>query len=241
MWTIIPIEIGALEITAVMALNRSGVYHDPGQRLTVPCYSWLLEEAQTGRKVLVDGGLPVEPDSDKWGGARFHCTAQQKENQNALKNMVLDFVVQTHLHWDSAGGLTHLAGKPEIYVQRAEIQYAVAPYSIEREFYGFGEVGQMPFFAELYHQYRLLDGDQELTDGLSVMHLPGHTPGFQAVLVETAQGAVLLAGDLIYTKENLTLQLPPGIRTDTAAAVGSIKKISRMQAAIWPGHERYVK
>ena len=75
-----------------------------------------------------------------------------------------------------------------------------------------------------------------VADGIEVILVPGHTKGQQAVVVETAQGKYVLAGDLLYSWINIypditefidikgnripcTPQLghafyPPGIHTD---------------------------
>jgi glyoxylase-like metal-dependent hydrolase (beta-lactamase superfamily II) len=48
-----------------------------------------------------------------------------------------------------------------------------------------------------------LDGDADLFDGVSVLFTPGHSPGHQSVVVETADGLVVLGGDVTYSMREL--------------------------------------
>ena len=99
-------------------------------------------------------------------------------------------VINTHLHFDHCGGNRRFAGTP-IYVQRAELEAAVEPGYLE-EWVRFPGA-----------DYVELDGDAQLADGVSVLFTPGHSPGHQAVVVETDEGSVVLAGDVTYSMREL--------------------------------------
>lgn len=58
-----------------------------------------------------------------------------------------------------------------------------------------------------------LDGDAEIADGVRVIVTPGHTPGHQSVLVETADGRYCVTGDAVMQYENLEKRIPPGFHT----------------------------
>jgi N-acyl homoserine lactone hydrolase len=107
-------------------------------------------------------------------------------------------VVNTHLHFDHCGGNRRFAGTPT-YVQRAELAAAVEPdYLVE----------WVHFDGESYVE---VDGDTELFDGVSVLFTPGHSAGHQAVVVETADGLVVLAGDVTYSMRELIDGATPSI------------------------------
>jgi N-acyl homoserine lactone hydrolase len=93
-------------------------------------------------------------------------------------------------HFDHCGGNRRYAGTPT-YVQRAELEAAVAPTYLE-------EWARFP--GESYVE---LDGDAELFPGVSVLFTPGHSPGHQAVVVETGEGLVVLGGDVTYSMREL--------------------------------------
>ena len=51
--------------------------------------------------------------------------------------------------------------------------------------------------------FELVDGDVELFDGVRTLFTPGHSPGHQAVEVDTKDGTYILAGDAIFLLDNL--------------------------------------
>jgi glyoxylase-like metal-dependent hydrolase (beta-lactamase superfamily II) len=61
-------------------------------------------------------------------------------------------------------------------------------------------------------KYVEVDGDADLFAGVSVLFTPGHTPGHQSVLVETAEGVVVLGGDVTYSMRELIDGTTPSIR-----------------------------
>lgn len=97
----------------------------------------------------------------------------------------IDFVVNTHLHFDHCGGNRLFAGTP-IYVQRRELEDArtESDYTI-REWVDAPGV-----------QYVPVDGELELLPGIRLVPAPGHTRGTQVVVVETGGRPVVLCGDV---------------------------------------------
>ena len=108
-------------------------------------------------------------------------------------------VVNTHLHFDHCGGNRRFAGTPT-YVQRAELEAAVEPGYL---------VDWVHFDGESYVE---VDGDADLFPGVSVLFTPGHSAGHQAVVVETADGVVVLGGDVTYSMRELIDGPTPSIR-----------------------------
>jgi N-acyl homoserine lactone hydrolase len=107
-------------------------------------------------------------------------------------------VINTHLHFDHCGGNRRFAGTPT-YVQRAELEAAVAPDYLEEWVHFPGE------------SYVELDGDAELFHGVSVLFTPGHSAGHQAVLVDADDGLVVLGGDVTYSMRELVEGTTPSI------------------------------
>jgi N-acyl homoserine lactone hydrolase len=144
---------------------------------TLPVHAWLVD----GR-VLVDTGMvDSTPELDaEWGIAL--------EPWPELDGV--ECVVNTHLHFDHCGGNRRFAGTPT-YVQRAELDAVSEPdYLVEWVRFEGAD-------------YRPLDGDEELFDGISVLVSPGHSPGHQCVVVETEEGLVVLGGDVTYSMGDL--------------------------------------
>ncbi len=84
-------------------------------------------------------------------------------------------------------------------MQRAELEAAVAPSYLEEWVHFPGE------------SYIALDGDAQLFAGVSVLFTPGHSAGHQAVVVETDDGVVVLAGDVTYSMRELIGAATPSI------------------------------
>src|SRR4051794_14418550 len=97
----------------------------------------------------------------------------------------VDVVVNTHLHFDHCGGNHLFAGRP-IYVQRQELEDART-----QDDYTIREWVDAPGVT-----YVAVDGELELLSGVHLVPAPGHTPGLQAVVVDTDAGPIVFGGDV---------------------------------------------
>jgi N-acyl homoserine lactone hydrolase len=129
-------------------------------------------------------------------------------------------VVMTHLHTDHAGGLHHFPDN-EILVSRAELDYAVGlrgrlrgypnkrwPAWFRPTLVDLPDVAFGPFPASM-----------ALTEAgdVTLVPVPGHSPGQLAVVVEDGDKAVFLAGDSSYTQDALLRGVVDGVGPDEAA------------------------
>jgi N-acyl homoserine lactone hydrolase len=130
-------------------------------------------------RILVDTGMiDSTPELDAEWGVRFDA--------DLIPRDVL-CVINTHLHFDHCGGNRLFPGVP-IHLQRAEREAARADdYTIPE---------WVEFEGATYVEH---DGEAEILAGVRVVPTPGHTPGHQSVLVDTADGVVVVAGDVGYT------------------------------------------
>jgi N-acyl homoserine lactone hydrolase len=101
-------------------------------------------------------------------------------------------VVNTHLHWDHCSN-NDLFPTARVMVQRRELDYAPRPVRWHSLTYEAG-LSVEPAWTRVRHQLHPVDGDVEIAPGVSVVALPGHTPGSQGVLVEGADRRYLIAG-----------------------------------------------
>ncbi|MGZ4333476.1 MAG: MBL fold metallo-hydrolase [Gaiellaceae bacterium] len=144
-----------------------------------PVFGWTI--ATGAGTVLVDTGMvDSTPQLDADWGPVLHDWQ--------VPDVVA--VVNTHLHFDHCGGNRRYAGTPT-YVQAVELAAAVEPAYLE---------DWVRFPGSSYVE---LDGDAVLFDGVSVLFTPGHSPGHQAVVVETGEGTVVLGGDVTYSMREL--------------------------------------
>jgi glyoxylase-like metal-dependent hydrolase (beta-lactamase superfamily II) len=119
-------------------------------------------------------------------------------------------VVNTHFHFDHAGGnTTRLAdgrivptfSNAEYYIQREEWRCALEP----------NERTQRSYLLENYEilstldRLILLDGNAEILPGIEVLKTPGHTEHHQSVIVRSEGETVCFLGDLIPTSSHIPL------------------------------------
>ncbi|MDR6861746.1 N-acyl homoserine lactonase family protein [Phycicoccus sp. 3266] len=152
----------------------------------MPVYVHVLDHP--GGRVLVDTGMtelhPAVADMDP--------RLVPLSEQDGFDVDSIDLVVNTHLHYDHCGGNHLFAGRP-VHVQRRELEDALG-----RDDYTIREWVDAPGV-----EYVPVDGEHELLPGIRLVPAPGHTAGSQVVLVDTADGQVVIAGDTAVFFEEL--------------------------------------
>ena len=216
---------------------------DIGQKIKAPVISLLLIHEQG--PVLVDTGLNPEGLTNPEGawGARAKLIKPELTELDDIRNRLKEaglrvedvkMVILTHLHWDHTGGLRFFTHCP-IVVQKEEHRFAYQPDS-------FVAAQYMPNHINFQLQYRLLEGDQVLLPGISVMKTQGHTPGHQSVLIRLGSGAFFIfAGDTISLEDNLTYKNPGSNSWSAHQSTESIYRLEHLSqllpAQIIPSHD----
>lgn len=210
MWKVTPVYLGS------MVVDRGMLVGEPGRRGEVAFWAWLL--SRDGFHVLVDTG----PCSAEEATAHHNPTTRSDGDRlvsrlagHGVSPADVRLVINTHLHWDHCYG-NDLFPQARIVVQEAELRYAVWPLPKDRRYYEV-DLGKFPFLAG-YQRIAALKGDRRLLPGLEVILTPGHTPGSQTVLVETAGGICALPGDLVPLFESVVpeqLLLRPSLIYDS--------------------------
>jgi glyoxylase-like metal-dependent hydrolase (beta-lactamase superfamily II) len=198
----------------------------------------LLVEHPIG-PVLIDTGLGNKES------ARFQ-TLYAVENGGASGRTMLEdgllavgvrpedvqLVINTHLHFDHAGGNTYRDADGTIrpsfpnaryVVQRGE--YHFATHATERTSASY----LAPNFVPLM-EAGLIDeviGTAEIARGLSVLPSPGHTPFHQSVLVESAGETVCFLGDVVPTAAHLPLPWIMGYDVEPLVTLESKRRVLR--------------
>ncbi|MGH2714383.1 MAG: N-acyl homoserine lactonase family protein [Thermoleophilaceae bacterium] len=143
-------------------------------------------------------------------------------------------VVLTHLHTDHAGGLHHFEDN-EILVSRAEREFAVGlrgrlrgypnrrwPAWFDPTLVGLPPVQRGPFPASM-----------PLTEAgdVTLVPVPGHSPGQLAVIVEDGDHSVFLAADSSYTEDAMLRGAVDGVGLDEDAERVTHERIRTYAAA----------
>jgi N-acyl homoserine lactone hydrolase len=157
--------------------------------------------AMAGRRGVVMGYAVRHPDGVLLFDTGFGFgNAELDENYAPVGRPVLDLlrqagiardeitaVVNCHLHPDHAGQNGAFPGI-QIHVQSAEWELAhTTDHTI------------LEWIDAPGATYLLVDGDHEITPGIRIIATPGHTRGHQSLVVDTADGPVVLAGQACYT------------------------------------------
>ncbi len=211
---------------------------DPGQ-MTIPALFFYIEGAD--RNILVDtGGSGEELRKNSQFGAPWEEVISFEENlaRVGITPDDVDIVIQTHLHFDHALN-TRKCRNAKVYVQRNELAQAKDPHPLTSQMYRwFGKGGK-----DL--NYRVVDGDTQLVPGVELLSVPGHSPGCQAVAVNTCKGKVIITGfcailenfDPLPPFRSLVPVICPGIHLNAVQAYESLWRVKNMADVILPMHE----
>ena len=119
-------------------------------------------------------------------------------------------VINTHLHFDHAGGNTSIGADGQLsstfpnatyVVQQGELDFAM----------GANERTAASYFPANWDsisaakRLRTVEGDTELLPGISLRRTPGHTPFHQSVLLRSGGQTGCFLGDLVPTSHHLPL------------------------------------
>jgi N-acyl homoserine lactone hydrolase len=207
----------------------------------LPLIMFVIEGGEA--PIVVDTGADVSR-SLPHHGIRMEQTDDEHPDA-ALRNSGVDpadvrLVVNTHLHWDHSSN-NHVFPNAEVVVQRRELEFAKDPVMWHRRQFEI-----LPGLEAAWRrgetQIRAVEGDVTLAPGVSVVSLPGHTPGSQGVLVEAASRRYLIAGDCVYLYENWegdseAPHIPVGLYTDLEAYEQSVRKIESLDCEVIPSHD----
>jgi glyoxylase-like metal-dependent hydrolase (beta-lactamase superfamily II) len=149
-------------------------------------------------------------------------------------------VFLSHLHWDHSSGLD-MFPNAEVYVQKSELQWAIAPLPAQDAMYGWrGPDAPLPKWLQSRPRMTIVDGDFEFAPGLQFLHLPGHSPGCMGLCCDTAGGRHVIACDAVPMFENIEDNVPPGTYVDLNDAYRSLARIRAISGTVLPSHDARV-
>jgi glyoxylase-like metal-dependent hydrolase (beta-lactamase superfamily II) len=165
-----------------------------------------------GKNILIDTGIGNKGDE------RF-CDIYAVDRRPSIEESLariglaprdIDLVVNTHFHFDHAGGNTTRLPNGEVaptfqraeyYIQRREWEFAMAPNERTRGSY-------LPENYEVLSKLdriNFVEGNAEILPGLRVVVTPGHTEHHQSVIVQSEGETVCFLGDLVPTISHIPL------------------------------------
>jgi glyoxylase-like metal-dependent hydrolase (beta-lactamase superfamily II) len=200
-----------------------------GKRIWLPIYVFYLEGGD--KKILVDTGLEqfmVPP------GVAEELGLTVMEFEEALASVGLtpediDIIIHTHLHNDHCEN-DYKCTNAKVYVQKAEYDFFQEPHPVDHR-----------YFPDLLDDVDLevIDGDQEIVPGVRVMLTPGHSPGGQSVVVDTAEGKAVITG-FCCNDQNFPASgpcVPCGVHLNLIDAYNSLHRAREEADILLPLHD----
>jgi glyoxylase-like metal-dependent hydrolase (beta-lactamase superfamily II) len=239
------LKIIAMPSGAVRGLSGSSVTYMRNQDKVFDLAMIMFAVVGGEHPVMVDTGTPpVEYVRKHHGYERFQ-RPEEEEPSAVLARAGIDpaevgTVIFTHLHWDHCCN-TELFPNAKFIVQAKELAFAMDPIPLFRKAYQRTATVNPPWLPVL-NRLETVRGRVAVLPGISVIPLPGHTPGSQGVLVETDAGLYLLAGDCLDRYENwegdaLLKHLPGGSFTNLHDYMDSFDVIESLNCEVIPGHD----
>jgi len=148
-------------------------------------------------------------------------------------------VIDTHLHFDHAGGNTYRDARGDVRLTFPRARYVVqggeyhyATHLNERTAASYFAHNFVPVFES--GRFDFVDGEQEIVPGIRVLPTPGHTPFHQSVLLDTGTDLVCLLADLVPTAAHLPLPWIMGYDVEPLVTLETKRRIlARAQAENW--------
>jgi glyoxylase-like metal-dependent hydrolase (beta-lactamase superfamily II) len=201
-------------------------------RVPVPCF---LIDHPRGR-VLFDTGMHEQTQVDARGRLGpianvFQVEFRPGEEIAARLAGVdvdaarVDYVVNSHLHFDHVGGNESLPNA-RLIVQRAEWQAGRDEDLVVSN-------GYNPADYDLGHDVHQIDGEHDLFGDSRVVCIPtyGHTPGHQSLRVRLDDREIVLTGDACYLRRSLEKLHLPSVMHDRKAMLASLETLRNLQSA----------
>jgi glyoxylase-like metal-dependent hydrolase (beta-lactamase superfamily II) len=216
-----------------------------GEKIWRPYIFWIIEGAE--KNIIVDTAIHADDYKSYHRGFKNLSIEHLMHFEEGLSKASLtpddiDMVIQTHLHFDHCHN-TLKCKNARVLVQEEELRFARDPH---------------PVFAAMYApdlldgiDFETVRGRRSILPGIEVIPVPGHTPGCQAVAVDTEAGCAVISGfcstmDNFFPAEDIRETVSPfagypvtipGIHYNAFEAYQSILEIKALADIVLPVHE----
>lgn len=176
--------------------------------LAVNCYIAQLEKIN----IIIDPGAEA-------GNIIYYLDSQ---------NLIPDFIINTHGHFDHIGAVPDLIKKYKLpfYIDSADEKLIINPDKNGSSFFGENNLS-----LKTYNLINAKDRQYFSENGIDIIRTPGHSPGSITIRI----GDCLFTGDLLFKESIGRTDLAGG---DIAQIKDSLLKIKNMDRdyLIYPGH-----
>ena len=192
--------------------------------------------------ILIDTGLGNKEDEkfrDIYGvdNAGKNGPTRLEDALAALGHKSADvrWVINTHLHFDHAGGNTWRDGAGAV-----RPSFPAATYVVQKRELEFARhTNERTAASYLKHNFdpitfRLVDGETEVLPGIRCLPTPGHVPYHQSILVESGGDRACFLADLVPTSAHVPLPWIMGYDLEPLVTLESKRRLyARAEAEGW--------
>ncbi len=217
----------------------------PGGEMRFPSYAVLIDHPDG--KYLYDTGFDYDHVMKV---LPFEKPIQEAEQtipgalaKIGLKPEDIDYVINSHYHFDHCGGNKHLKEACTL-CHALEFEACKCPQPFEMLGYsdlsfapeiarqaalaaGSDAVQEPPQDVDQYTpKFETVTGDQEIAKGLWLFETPGHTAGHYSLMVELAgRRPMLFTGDACYSQKSMDMMCIASFHLDPVASVQSLQRL----------------
>jgi len=221
------LDCGAVQVNDLNLFSDSYAYAGRSQRLTDSCY--LIQHGAD--YMLWDTGLPEAQLGKPLGNEPMSATLTQTVAKQLgtldVRPDQITLIGISHYHFDHVGQAAGFS-QAKLLIGKADLDALAAkptPFGAEPRLLAPWLTGHAPLEP--------VSGDKDVYgDGtVTMLSMPGHTPGSYALLVRLQKaGPILLSGDVVHFEEQLTANNVPPFNTDRAASLASMDRLRAMIA-----------
>jgi N-acyl homoserine lactone hydrolase len=223
------LDCGTIQVNDLNLFSDTYGYPGATRRFTDSCY--LIQHGTD--YMLWDTGLPAALLGKPIGKDPMSPTLTQtlatQLGQIGVQPDQISMIGISHYHFDHVGQAATFP-KAKLMIGKADLDAMKSkplPFGAQRDLLGPWLDGQAPSEA--------VSGDKDVFgDGsVTMLAMPGHTPGSTALLVKLPKtGPVLLSGDVVHFEAQLTNNYVPPFNTDRAASLASMDRLRGIVASL---------
>lgn len=220
------LDCGTIKIKDLNAFSDTYQYTGKQRTLTDSCYviqhdkDYMIWDTGLPAGLLnapLDATAPMQPT--------LAATVPQQLEKIGVKPEAISIVGISHYHFDHVGQAADfpraklLMGKLDLDAMKSDpLPFAAAPDLLKPWLKDGGVVEPVTGDRDVF-------GDGSVT----MLTMPGHTPGSYALLVKLPKtGPVLLSGDIVHFEEQFKNDGVPPFNTDRAQSLASMDRMARM-------------
>jgi glyoxylase-like metal-dependent hydrolase (beta-lactamase superfamily II) len=239
-WSLTALRYGSRMTTRADVFLRYAEYHEPDGPQEMTYYLWVLRSGT--QTIVVDTGYSASGGGRR--GRSFLVEPLEALRRAGVDPGAVDAVVNTHLHYDHTGHLDAFGDAP-VLVPRTEVEFWNGPLAGRRQLGAHIEPAEVASVAGRARSgtIALMGPDHEVAPGVRSVEVGGHSPGQTILLIDGAEGPIVLASDAVHFYEELELDRSCAILVDLARvyrAYDTIRELADRGARVVAGHDPLV-